>query len=142
MPGALAPEDLESLQEALGVPDLDTLARLHLLVSEGAQVALPDGTTLRLRTLVPATRDDGACRFLEKGRCTIHADAPFGCSHFDAHMDKAESDRRSHALCVELARDAHTDGPYVQLAQLLDGEGRRAAPLDDRRDAANRAASS
>jgi Fe-S-cluster containining protein len=109
-------------------------------VSEGAEVALPDGARLRLRTLVPRAGDDGACRFLERGRCTIHEVAPFGCSHFDAHMSKAESDRRSHALCVALAQDAHTGGVYARLTRLLADEGRHATPLQERRDAANRAA--
>jgi Fe-S-cluster containining protein len=140
MPGALAPEDLEPIRLALGEPSAESLARNRLLVSEGAEVALPDGRRLRLRTLVPATDDRGACRFLDRGRCALHAVAPFGCSHFDAHMTKAESDRRSHALCVALARDAHTHGPYTRLTRLLADEGRQATPLHARRDAANRAA--
>lgn len=139
MPGALALEDLEPIREELGASTLNDLATSSLLVSDGALVALPNGKEIRLRTLVPATQSDGSCQFLQNDRCRIHRVAPFGCSHFDAHMSKEESDRRSHALCVSLAEDAARGGEYSDLTGQLQAAGRVTTPISERRAEVNRA---
>lgn len=64
IPGYLVPADLCRNGEQLAPGD-DLLAwsRDHLLASPGAQV-MRGGRVFRIRTLVPARRSDGACRFL------------------------------------------------------------------------------
>jgi hypothetical protein len=96
LPGYLVPTDLERIQLYLSTrQDLLAWARQHLLASPGALV-LHKGQVVRIPTLVPARRADGACTFLTgDDRCAIHPMAPFGCAFFDAHQPLAEADRRS-----------------------------------------------
>ena len=96
IPGYLVPADLPRILNHLAPgQDLFAWCRQHLLASPGAKVMRGD-RVFRIPTLVPARREDGACRFLtESDRCAIHAVAPFGCAFFDAHQSTAESDRRS-----------------------------------------------
>jgi hypothetical protein len=63
VPGALIPADLHRISEYLNEPDLRRFAFDNLLASPGAIIFTRSGL-VRIRTLVPARRADGACRFL------------------------------------------------------------------------------
>jgi hypothetical protein len=135
MPGALAPADLPQLAAHLGYGgDIDRFANECLLASDGAKLAMRDGRTVALPTLVPASRDGGACRFLDDaGRCTIHAVSPFGCAYIDAHMPDAEFRRRADTLYRLILKDQTDAGTYSRLCADLRARGRVAPPLKTRR---------
>jgi hypothetical protein len=135
MPGALAPADLPRLAAHLGYgDDIDRFANECLLASDGAKLAMRDGRTVSLPTLVPASRDDGACRFLDDAsRCTIHAVSPFGCAYIDAHMPDAEFRRRADTLYRLILKDQDEQGVYSRLCAQLRAQGRAAPPLETRR---------
>jgi hypothetical protein len=141
IPGYLVPADLERLHRHLAPgQDLRAWAKQHLLASPGALV-VRRGRPSRILTLVPARRPDGACLFLtEDGRCAVHAVSPFGCAFFDAHMAKAEADRRSKLglQAVLAAWDAHERYGHVWVA--LAAEGLVAPPPDVARQQLRRAA--
>jgi hypothetical protein len=63
VPGALIPADLHRIAEYLNESDLTRFAFDNLLASPGA-IIYTRGGLIRIRTLVPARRADGACRFL------------------------------------------------------------------------------
>ncbi|MBL8794108.1 MAG: hypothetical protein JNM56_09390 [Planctomycetia bacterium] len=129
LPGYLVPADLSRIGEHLA-PDEDLLAwsREHLLASPGAQV-MRDDRVFRIRTLVPARREDGACRFLTAAdRCAIHPVAPFGCAFFDTHQTREDSDARSK-LGLQAVLEAWQSGDtYAQVWAMLAEAGRVAPP--------------
>jgi hypothetical protein len=97
LPGFLVPSDLHRIAEHLGYSSLIKFALENLLASPGALV-IDRGKIRRIRTLVTARRDGGACLFLdEQNRCRIHSVSQFGCSFFDTHQTKEEAGRRSSA---------------------------------------------
>jgi Fe-S-cluster containining protein len=51
----------------------------------------------RIGTITPRfDRKRQACVFLTvDGKCLVHPVAPYGCSHFDTHMNAEEGQRRS-----------------------------------------------
>jgi hypothetical protein len=63
VPGALIPADLQRIAEYLDEFDLTRFAFDNLLASPGAIIYTRSGL-IRIRTLVPARRADGACKFL------------------------------------------------------------------------------
>src|SRR5215510_6231703 len=63
VPGSLIPTDLHRIAEYLNESDLTRFAFDNLLASPGAIIFTRSGL-VRIRTLVPARRTDGACRFL------------------------------------------------------------------------------
>src|SRR5262249_13123421 len=108
--------------------DLVAWARPHLRASPGA-VVLRRGQPVRIRTLVPARRPDGACTFLtDAGQCAIHAVAPFGCAFFDAHLAGARGDRRSQRGLQAVVEAWEASDPYARLWALLAGDGLVAPP--------------
>lgn len=127
IPGYLIPDDLKRIQERLApVSDLFHWAKQYLLASPGAKV-MRKGRVFRIPTLVPARQGSGVCTFLTtEGRCSIHAFAPFGCAFFDAHQDRAESDRRS--LCgLRTIMEAWSNFDlYAHVWLMLDQAGLRA----------------
>lgn len=129
IPGYLVPADLPRIRMHLA-PGEDLLAwsREHLLASPGAQV-LRSGRVFRIRTLVPARREDGACRFLPADdRCAIHPVAPFGCAFFDTHQIREESDARSK-LGLQAVLEAWQNGDaYSQVWTMLAEAGLVAPP--------------
>lgn len=130
VPGALCPEDLEVVAGHLGFADVTAFAREHLSASEGVTITVAaTGERLSLRTLVPASRADGSCTFLECGRCRIHAVSPYGCAFIDAHQGDREYAVRADALYRALYDDLIGDGPYVRVWRDLHSAGRRAVPL-------------
>jgi hypothetical protein len=129
-PGALAPSDLPRIAKHLGYESVNRFADECLRVSDGAKVAMRDGRELSLATLVPVTTQTGACRFLEAGRCTIHAVSPFGCAYMDAHMTDAECRRRTDTLLALLINEHEHPTEYSRLCDELRASGRQAPPLE------------
>jgi Fe-S-cluster containining protein len=95
-PGHLIPGDFERIATHLGL-EVRSAKRLFV-ASRGALVQSSlTGRTFRIGTITPAFDSlRRRCVFLDdEDRCTIHAVAPFGCTHFDTHMRAAEGQRRS-----------------------------------------------
>ena len=107
----------------------------YLAASDGALV-IYRGQPMRIPTIVPAQKPDGSCVFLdEQDRCTIHAVAPYGCSHFDTHQSRSGrngADARSSAGLQAILQDA--SGNYVRLWTYLVEKGCTAPPLQVRRE--------
>lgn len=136
MPGMLIPGDPERilahapLSQGAAISAQDLCRRLFA-ASEGAQVIL-QGQAMRIPTIVPAQQADGRCVFLDADdRCTIHAFAPYGCSHFDIHQSQREGDARSAAGLRAILNDR--GGAYYALWHFLLRENCVAAPLRVRR---------
>lgn len=124
IPGYLVPADLERMHCYLaGDQDLSCWARQYLLASPGALVVCR-GHTVRIPTLVPARRPDGACLFLTAtDECAIHAISPFGCAFFDAHVAEAEADRRSKRGLQAVLEAWNGSGLYARTWLALAGKG-------------------
>ena len=131
-PGMLVPGDWDRIAEYTG-EDLTG----WLLASPGALVAKLIGqrvATFRVPTIVPEVVD-GNCRFrFSDGLCSIHEVAPFGCSHFDTHMDATEGGERSRAALLAIWASEVYQGRW----QLLWDAGRRSAPPEVKREALRR----
>lgn len=121
MPGFLIPSDLERMIPS----DADPFewAKTQLLASPGA-LAMKDGQTFRIRTLVPAVkREDKTCIYLIGDRCAIHTIAPFGCAFFDCGPDQRfELSSAGLKSVMEAWRD---NTLYAQLWLYLDTRGKR-----------------
>lgn len=131
MPGMLIPGDAERIQSAQ--PQL--LPSECLAASDGALVVYR-GQPMRIPTIVPAQKPDGSCVFLDdRDRCTVHAVAPFGCSHFDTHQSRGGRDGGDHRSSAGLQSIlADTSGNYIHLWQHLVELGCTAPPLQERRE--------
>lgn len=120
MPGFLLPADLERL-----LPESEILpyswAERNLLASPGA-LAVKNGVTFRIPTLVPAVKSDGSCIHFSAGRCAIHAAAPFGCAFFDCGPDPR--DEVSNQGLVTLIKTPK-DSLYYRIWDYLDARGLR-----------------
>jgi Fe-S-cluster containining protein len=130
MPGMLIPGDVERIESVQ--PEL--WPRQYLVASEGALVVY-QGQPMRIPTVVPAQKPDGSCVFLDdQDRCTIHAVAPYGCSHFDTHQSRSGRDGGDARSCAGLqAIVQDTSGNYVRLWKYLVEQGCTAPPLQERR---------
>lgn len=141
IPGYLIPSDLPRLAGTDDEADILAWAASNLLASPGALVARPDGSTYRIRTLVPARAEAGrpqydggaprtanTCRFFDvpTRRCTVHESAPFGCAFFDSHMSMETANERSSAGLRAIQADAAGGGIYLQAWHALDVAGARA----------------
>lgn len=133
VPGALIPADLHRISEYLNEPDLTRFAFNNLLASPGA-IIFTRGRLIRIRTLVPARRADGACRFLTAGdRCSIHVVSPFSCSHFVCTQSREEADALSLRGLMEIAKAWRRGELYAQLWLMLYHAGRTApSPIEAR----------
>jgi len=133
MPGMLAPGDIPKIAAHENVQGGDELGwvQTHFQASDGAK-ALVQGEVIAIPTIVPRLTATG-CIFLdEKGSCTIHAVAPFGCRMFNMCDDKGaktdQDDRSAKALaCIS------GDHSYMMLWQMLHIEGCEAPPAIQRR---------
>ena len=133
VPGALCPDDLQAMAAHLGYRDVAAFAKENLVASEGVEVTVAaTGEKVSLRTLVPASKADGSCKFLLDGRCTIHAISPYGCAFIDAHQSDDEYAVRADALYRALFDDLNSDGLYVHTWRELESMGRTASPLAER----------
>jgi len=129
----LIPADLNRISEYLGEYDLTQFSLDKLLASPGAIIFTQSGL-VRIRTLVPARRTDGACRFLTvEDRCSIHAVAPFSCALFDCKQSREEADALSLRGLMEVARAWQRGDLYAQLWLMLFHAGRIApSPIEAR----------
>ena len=93
-PGPLAPGDYERIKEHLHATDTEMASKLW--ASPGSVVKdLRTNETRRIGTITPRWHR-GKCVFLtDDDKCSIHAVAPFGCSHFDTHMSAETAMPRS-----------------------------------------------
>lgn len=129
IPGYLVPNDLHAIAEHLGVENIVGFAAEYLLASPGATVGCSQtGTHRQIRTLVPARRPNGACKFLtSEGRCSIHTVSPFGCAFFDSHQTMEESNARSLAGLIAIDQEwNNNDSLYAMIWRMLDAAGLRA----------------
>ena len=62
--------------------------------------------------------------FLPSRRCSMHEDAPYGCSHFDHSLSPEEGNHRSYAALADIAYDWAIGGPYSRLWLELSAEGK------------------
>jgi Fe-S-cluster containining protein len=131
--GSLIPADLNRISEYLGESDLTRFALDNLLASPGAIIYTRSGL-VRIRTLVPARKTDGACRFLtDEDRCSIHAVAPFSCALFDCKQSREEADALSLRGLMEIAKAWQRGDLYAQLWLMLYQAGRIApSPIEAR----------
>ena len=119
VPGALIPADLNRIAEYLNESDLTRFAFDNLLASTGAIIYTRSGL-ICVRTLVPARRADGACRFLTAGdRCSIHAVSPYSCAMFDCKQSREEADALSLRGLMEVAKAWQRGDMYAQLWLML-----------------------
>ena len=99
-PGHLLPYDLFRIADRLVADKTITETKQvmdYLQASKGAVVGdSQTGKLYRIGTIVPKRQENGRCIFLsEDDRCSIHSVSPFGCSHFDSHMNAIEGNSRS-----------------------------------------------
>jgi hypothetical protein len=119
-PGCLVPADLDRLCP----PGCDafTWAEEHLRARVGESYPV----------LVPARRPEGPCHWLYEGRCAVHAQAPYGCAFFDAHMSEAEVERRYAAAAEALRADPSAVGMYTRVWRHLRDRGLTVKPVAGR----------
>lgn len=125
MPGMLVAADIERMAAPAGAADVLGWAKENLLASPGA-IATQAGRVFRIRTLVPARQANGSCRFLDANdRCTIHADAPFGCAFVDSQMDRDDAELRVVAAMKSVMESwRRQDDGYADLWNILNAMGR------------------
>jgi hypothetical protein len=137
MPGYLIPGDVERIAEAQGQELSEEWLLDTFMHSEGATVLGmgPKGPVrVQIPTIVPKDRD-GKCKLLtDDGKCSVHGSAPFGCSHFDTHMDEATGAPRSEAGVMAVAADLAAGGAYAVQLRTLQEKGETAEPRKVRRD--------
>jgi hypothetical protein len=129
----LIPADIRRIADYLGESDLTQFALDNLLASPGAIIFTQSGL-VRIRTLVPARRADGACRFMTvEDRCSIHTVAPFSCALFDCRQSREEADGLSLRGLMEIAKAWQRGDLYAQLWLTLHHDGRIApSPIEAR----------
>jgi hypothetical protein len=103
LPGTLDPADLPRL--CAPGQDIFAWAEQHLR-------ALVDQP---YPTLVPARNHLGHCHWYYDGQCAVHANAPYSCAFFDAHMTQAEVDRRVAATIQACRKDAAANGLHYRV---------------------------
>jgi hypothetical protein len=111
LPGALDPADLARLCPP--GQDLLTWAEEHLRAQVGGPAP----------SLVPARGAAGHCHWLFGGRCAVHANAPYGCAFFDAHMADAEVERRAAATARAIRQNLTAKGSYYRVWRHLRRRG-------------------
>lgn len=137
IPGYLVPDDIERISRHLGYTNLVRFAFENLLASPGATVINSQtGRVFRIPTLAPRRTAYGGCKFLQEGRCAIHAVSPYGCALFDAHQSPEEANRRNARGLQEIACEWARGGRsiYVCLWKMLDAAGLRAVPPEVARE--------
>lgn len=122
----------------LGVSDLELIARHRdkLVASDGTPIVLASGQRTVARTIVPDQKPDGSCVFLEQGRCSIHAYSPVGCRMFNACGEPTLVDLENRQqLYRGILDDQEASGDYSQAWVELEAAGRKASPVQERREA-------
>lgn len=129
MPGFLIPADLERMIPRGADPFV--WAEKQLLASPGA-LAMKDGQTFRIHTLVPAVKNDRTCIHLTtEGRCAIHEIAPFGCAFFDCQPERQPLSR--HGLTAVMKAWTDPANLYPRLWNYLHAQGRKQRPPEELR---------
>lgn len=130
--GMIIPADLERWQQ-IHERTWQTWYRQHLAASPGAHVILK-GEPMRIRTLVPRRLATGRCHWLTPTEdCAIHTVAPYGCSHFDAHMDDQEGHQRSAIGLWSIYEAWQIDSLYARVWRALAARGQTVAGPDEAR---------
>ncbi len=142
MPGMLVPGDLESIAEFMDERYVDNYVvgtvLENFVASDGAVVAVrtTGGRQLmRIPTIVPKSREDGSCVFLdENNRCAIHEVAPYGCRNFSVHGERTADDdmKVAHGLHKITQSDQ-----YLKTHAMLEAMGQVAKPLAERKKMLN-----
>jgi hypothetical protein len=120
MPGYMIPSDLVRMIPVGADPV--KWAEENLLASPGPLVMSRETReTYRVPTLVPATKKDGSCKFLNaQGRCSIHAVSPFGCAFFDCNSNPLEASILSSEGVYAIQEDTKKRGSlYRRLVKHL-----------------------
>lgn len=138
MPGMLGAGDLDRIADHLGA-DRDELMLSSFVAGTGAKViAVPRSGSpvlVEIPTITPKQREDGSCVFLQAdGLCQIHPVSPYGCRMVDAHMDRAEGDRRVKQALFEITLSNQYQEDHFFLKLL----GHEAPPTVERRAAFER----
>lgn len=145
MPGALIQGDLEriALHQGQGFQegnqfgvDVEWMLK-HFQASKGATVAtIADDqvVTLSIPAIVPKLTEEGCVFLTEEGKCSIHAVAPFCCAYADPHMDAEEGEPVSKAAVTNQANAWVNHDSYSTYWFVLDSNGKKAPPLESRRD--------
>lgn len=115
---------------SLDVADLDRLCPAGQDVFAWAEQHLRALTGKPVPTLVPARQANGHCHWLYDGKCTVHANAPFGCAFFDTHQSDEEVERRRSATMAARREDAAARGLYYRVWLHLCQKGLVGVPGD------------
>ena len=127
MPGFLIPTDLDRMIPA-GTEPLGW-AELNLMASPGA-IAMKNGETFRIPTLVMANKPDGSCIYYRNRQCQIWETSPFGCAFFDCGPERGGISRLGLA---EVMRAWREPSLYSRVWQHLWDSGRQAAAPEEKR---------
>lgn len=109
-------------------PDLIRMAPAGAAVLAWSEQHLRAATDQPFPKLIPAQRPDGSCHWLDQGLCAVHADAPFGCAFFDAHMTAEQVRERSRAASQSCVDDAAAEGLYTEVWRHLLARGLTSPP--------------
>jgi Fe-S-cluster containining protein len=98
-PGALIPSDIAPIGRRLvelGLISREADVGRFLRATRPSTVYDTDlRKQVQIKKIGPARDRRGRCVFLdETDRCQVHGVSPFGCAFFDAHQDRAETERR------------------------------------------------
>ena len=135
MPGFLAVDDLEAmlpedLDADMGEPD--EWLRENFVASQGAKV-LMGGRIQTIPTITPRLTEQG-CVFLQDGKCTVHAAAPFGCGWFDVCDDEGKGvDAKIRQAFNEIIEAFLADASYARAWQRLHDTGNHATDIRERK---------
>lgn len=119
MPGFLIPADLTRMIPTDAEPF--HWSETNLLASPGA-LAMKDGEFIRIRTLVPASKEDGSCIHYRQRRCQIHEISPFGCAFFDCGPERENVSRKGLIAVMEAWREKNS--LYAQIWNHLHSLGK------------------
>lgn len=123
MSGVCSPKDIERWSIQYGAAFF-TWALEHLAASPGA-IVLKNGQMTRIPTIVPRREASGQCHWLDAdNKCSIHAEAPYGCSVFDCRQQRTEADRRSVVVHRAIFEDFEQAGGYSLVWRLLRNAGK------------------
>jgi hypothetical protein len=131
-PGYLIPADLYRLTRDSCATEQEVLdwAARHLVAAAPVGATEPGtGRQFQVRVLLPAHKADGCCHFLtDDKRCSVHADAPFGCAFFDCATSAQQSAKLHGKGLAVVARAWELGELYAQVWRALHAQGRVSPP--------------
>jgi Fe-S-cluster containining protein len=134
MPGILAPGDLDTIAEYVGVNEPDEKwVSDHFAASEGAMVITLTGEITRIPTIVPKQKADGCCVFLTaENKCSVHPVSPMGCRCFNICGGPNETEEQtSKAILSSIAQNID----YNMLHDWMIQTGNTTTPITARKQA-------